>query len=175
MTEAQDTAVEGDLRPEDRLYAIARELGRLVQSEATGELAALRRMTPDDLPPPAFHRVMARAGFPWMGAEAVRKWARAVHIMAQRPDTLEGGDLGASLYAIRASPQRVDMLLSARGATLHDLVRRTTYRLARTESALPYRDLCWLVLNEEDNEKSDRLRIRIAQSYERARREREND
>lgn len=168
-----ETAVAAGQEKGSPLYRIAREFGRLVQSEATGELAALRRMAVGDLPPPAFHRIMARAGFSWMGPDAVRKWARAVQIMAQRPDALEPGDLGAALAAIRATPQRVDVLLSARGPTLHDLARRTAYRLARSEGALPYRELCELVLSTEDDAQSDKLRIGVAQSYERDRPDRD--
>lgn len=151
------------------LEKIAIELAHLSKQQATGELATLRRMAQTDLPPAAFYRIMARAEFAELGVDAVHTWSRVVHIMAQRPDALRAGDLGASLFGIGATPQRVDMLLSARGTTLFDLARRTAYRLARSdEPALPYRDLTDLIRFQAGPE-ADRVRIRIAQSYERAR------
>lgn len=163
-------ATENSTREKTRLEKIATELWRLAETESTGELAALRRMAPNDLPPSAFYRIMARAGFTSLGDDKVRTWGRVVHIMAQRPDALRAGDLGASLAAIGASPQRVDMLLSARGTTLDDLARRTAYRLARSaEAFLPYRDLTDLI-RFQDGVEADRVRIRVAQSFERARR-----
>lgn len=153
------------------LERIATELWRLNEAESTGELAALRRMNRRSGPPAAFYRVMVRAGAPEMGSDSVRRWARAVAIMAQRPDALRASGLGETLKAIGVSEQRLDMLLYARGPALCDLAHRTAVRIARSHEFLPYRDLCHLVLYDSRAEKSsdaDNVRIRVAQSYLRA-------
>ncbi len=150
------------------LERIATELWRLNEAQATGELAALRRMDHHSAPPAAFYRIMARAGATEMGVDAVRRWARAVAIMAQRPDALRASGLGEALKAIGVSEQRLDMLLYSRGPALHDLARRTAVRIARSHEFLPYRDLCQLVLCDLRPEDADDVRIRVAQSYLRA-------
>jgi len=153
------------------LERIASELWRLNESEAMGELAALRRMRRHDLPPAAFHRLMARAGTYEMGTDAVRRWARAVAIMAQRPDALKASGLGETLKAIGFSGQRLDMLLYARGPAFYDIALRTAVRIAKSGETLPYRDLCHLVLYDDQPEKAreaDNVRIRVAQSFLRA-------
>jgi hypothetical protein len=149
------------------LERIATEFWRLNEAQATGELAALRRMDRHSAPPAAFYRIMARAGATEMGPDSVRRWARAVAIMAQRPDALHASSLGETLKAIGVSEQRLDMLLYSRGPALYDLARRTAVRIARSHAFLPYRDLCQLVLFEADRETED-VRIHIAQSYLRA-------
>lgn len=149
------------------LERIATELWRLNESEATGELAALRRMRRHDVPPAAFHRLMARAGAPEMGTDAIRRWARAVTIMAQRPDALKASGLGETMKALGFSEQRLDMLLYSRGPALSDLALRTAVRIAKSGERLPYRDLCHLVLYEDDPATDD-VRIRVAQSFLRA-------
>ena len=153
------------------LEAIAQELRSLVKANARGELSALRRIDPDHPSKGALFRILARADLAEMGIDSLKRWAAATHIMAQRPDVLKPGDLGKSLAAIRISSSRIDMLLNARGDTLRDLVRRTARRLARSEEALPYRELCQLVLMDGQPDKdnaADELRIKIAQSYQRA-------
>jgi hypothetical protein len=106
-----------------------------------------------------------------MGPDAIHRWARAVAIMAQRPDALRASGLGETLKAIGVSEQRLDMLLYARGPALYDLAHRTAVRIARSHEFLPYRDLCQLVLCDDRPDKSraaDDVRIRVAQSYLRA-------
>lgn len=150
---------------------IATELWRLHEVSATGELAALRRMDRHKVPPAAFHRLMARVEVTEMGTEAVQRWARIVGIMAQRPDALRASGLGEVLAAIGISEQRLDMLLNAQGPALSDLARRTALRIARDHDTLPYRDLGHLLAYDgrpEKGEEADAVRIRIAQSYIRA-------
>jgi CRISPR-associated protein Cse2 (CRISPR_cse2) len=165
--DAPDPGSDQPSEKKSRLESIATELWRLNEAQATGELAALRRMDSHSAPPAGFYRLMARAGATEMGADAVRRWARAVAIMAQRPDALRASGLGETLKAIGVSEQRLDMLLYSRGPALHDLARRTAVRVARSHEFLPYRDLCQLVLFEADRETED-VRIRVAQSYLRA-------
>jgi len=131
-------------------------------------------MDPDRPTTGALFRLLARADIAEMGLGSLRRWACAVHIMAQRPDRLRPGNLGQSLAAIGFTEQRLDMLLNARGSTLRDLARRTAKRLANSEEAVPYRELCRLVLldgrPDRENE-AEELRIRIAQSFQRASRQ----
>jgi hypothetical protein len=165
--EASAPAAGQEAQQKSLLDRIATELRRLNQAEATGELAALRRMDRHSAPPAAFYRIMARAGATEMQPATIRRWARAVAIMAQRPDALRAPGLGETLKNIGVSEQRLDMLLYARGPALSDLARRTAVRIARSHDFLPYRDLCTLVLYEADPQTDD-VRIRIAQSYLRA-------
>ena len=169
-----DAATSGDDQPGEKkslLERIATELWRLNESEATGELAALRRMRRHDVPPAAFYRLMARAGAYEMGPHCVRRWAHAVAIMAQRPDSLKASGLGEALKCIGFSERRLDMLLYARGPALYDLALRTAVRIAKSGEQLPYRDLCHLVLYDDRRDKAreaDDVRIRVAQSFLRA-------
>ena len=161
-------------QPDEKKFSlkrIATEFWRLNEAQATGELAALRRMDRHSAPPAAFYRIMARAGATEMEPDSVRRWKRAVAIMAQRPDALRASGLGETLKVIGISEQRFDMLLHSRGPALYDLARRTAVRIARSHEFLPYRDLCHLVLYDGRPEKSsdaDDVRIRVAQSYLRA-------
>jgi CRISPR system Cascade subunit CasB len=157
------------------LPKLARLLLGLHRAEAIGALAALRRMDHRDTPPAAFHRLIAQAGFAEMSdRESIRRWVGAVHVMAQRPDALRTDiPLGEALHRIGLSEQRLDMLLNARGEALFDLVRRVSLRLARSEDAMPYRELCRLLLlsgpqSPEEEHDAEKLRVRIAQSYVRA-------
>lgn len=168
-TRSEDDASDG---PSDWLGLIASELRRLHAARATGDLAALRRMSPKAPPPTAFYRLLARAGVPSLSATTVPDWSAATGVMAQRPDALKGSrDLGGALARIGLSEQRLDTLLAARGDTLRDLARRTSLRLARSEEAMPYRELCQLTLfaHAAEHPAGDVLRIRIAQSFQRAR------
>jgi len=157
---------------------IARELWRLHDARATGEIAALRRMSRTGIPPAAFHRLMARADFPDMSPDTARCWSRIVGIMAQRPDALRAPGLGEAMAAVGISEPRLDMLLNAQGPALHDLARRTALRIARDHDRLPYRDLGELLLYDGrgdpgDEARGDKTRIRIAQSFIRAARKTE--
>jgi CRISPR-associated protein Cse2 (CRISPR_cse2) len=158
-------------RPGARLDVLANMLRGLQAAKATGELASLRRMDRSGTPPQAFFRLVARAGFTEM-TDGVSRWAAAVHVMAQRPDALRTDiRLGEALLRIGLSEQRLDMLLNARGNTLFDLVRRLSLRLARSEEGIPYRELCQLVIwadRPEREAQAERLRLDIAQSYQRA-------
>jgi hypothetical protein len=169
--EAPDPSSGQPSEKKSLLERIATELWRLNEAEATGELAALRRMDRHSVPPAAFYRIMARAGANEMHPGTIRRWARAVAIMAQRPDALRPSGLGETLKAIGVSEQRLDMLLYSRGPALFDLALRTAVRIAHSHEFLPYRDLCHLVLYDGRPEKStdaDDVRIRVAQSYLRA-------
>ena len=157
------------------LRAIAYHLRRLHRAHAIGELAELRRMEHTKTPPAAFFRLLARAGFVEMSdVDNVRRWAGAVRVMAQRPDALRTDiELGKALHRIGLSEQRLDVLLNARGNTLFQLVRRVSLRLAQADEAMPYGDLCWLLLlsdprDQVEEQKAEKLRIQIAQGYVRA-------
>lgn len=152
------------------LSQVASLLRGLHRAERRSELANLRRMDHRDVPPAAFFRLIAQAGFLEMSdTENIRRWSGAVHVMAQRPDALRTDvRLGEALHRIGVSEQRLDMLLNARRDTLFDLVRRLSLRLARSEEAMPYRELCQLLLwsDRQDKEQdAEKLRIQIAQSY----------
>lgn len=182
MTEevVKEDSGESAIAAQDRsiLDKVANEIRLLFAAKATGELAALRRIALDRTPPAAFFRVIANVGFTEMRPERLKAWAGAVHIMAQRPDSLRPGSLGASFANIDSRGQRIDMLLNARGVTLLALARRIALRLAGSAEPMPYRDLCQLVIwdGQPDREPdAEKLRIRIAQSYHIARRKQQPD
>lgn len=175
MTDDLDSeATEASSDHPDRkslLERVAAELWRLNETQSTGELAALRRMRRYDVPPAAFYRLLARAGAYELGPDTVRRWARAVVIMAQRPEALKASGLGETMKIVGFSERRLDMLLYSRGPALHDLALRTAIRIAKSGERLPYRDLCHLVLYDGREDKVwavDNVRIRVAQSYLRA-------
>jgi hypothetical protein len=151
-----------------RLERVANQLRQLDRQQATGELAALRRMDHREPPPSALFCVLARAQFRQVKPVNVPRWSAIVAVMAQRPDALSPGRLGKTMAEAGFSEQRLDTLLHARGETLFALVRRTSLRLALAEGPLPYRDLCLLLLyegREESALKADRVRIRIAKDF----------
>lgn len=154
--------------------ALAREIGRLHKAEATGDLAALRRFSDKGSVAPALFRLLARA-LPdqnQISTDVIKRYAVIAQMMAQRPEALRAGSLGAALHKARFSEQRVAMLLNARGSTFLDLARRTARRLAGAElSALPYGELASLILldgRETYDMKADDIRIGIARDYQRA-------
>ena len=65
--EAPDPSSGQPSEKKSLLERMATELWRLNEAQATGELAALRRMDRHSVPPTAFYRLMARAGATEMG------------------------------------------------------------------------------------------------------------
>jgi hypothetical protein len=158
---------------QEALDAMAGEIRRLYASKATGDLAALRRLDPDHPSAPALHRLIARTVHQRLvgNMDMMRRWARAAHLMALRPDSLRAEGLGEVFVAIGLSDARLSALLNAHGTTLRDLVSRTARRITVSDEPLPYRSLCRLMLLDdrpEHNEAAEELRIRIAGNCARA-------
>ena len=163
---------------EAALDAIAGALRGLVEAEATGELAALRRLNPDHPDVLAFGRItllpaidalLSAAPNTEARADLLRRLAVITRAMAGAADDLHAGwKLGGALSSIGATEQRVGALLTARGRTLLDTIQRIAVRLAR-EGPLPYRQLGVLALAETlDPPAAEALRFEIARDYARA-------
>ena len=145
-----------------------------------GDLAGLRRMSPEAADVPAFWRIAAR--YDLLGSEEIeRKWRLIIHGIALMTPTTRGGNahdprrrVGAALYAgpepRRAtafySETRLNRLLTARGKMTQTLLSRMFRMLASAGVSFDWREMAHLVLNEGYNEsKTEQARRRIARSY----------
>ena len=155
------------------LDAVAGMLRGLREKEATGDLAELRRLdwrSPDNL---AFARLTTVKHVETLlesasgDREILRRLAAIVSEMAAAGELHAGWRLGRALADIKASPQRLGALLTARGDALIDAVKRTARRLGR-EGALPYRQLGRLLLADHlDPAAAETLRFEIARDFAR--------
>ena len=171
---------------EAALDAIATALRRLVEAQATGELATLRRLdigSPDALAfsrislLPPVDRLLSSTPNASIRADLLHRLAVITRAMAGAADNLHAGwRLGGALADAGATERRVGALLTARGSALLDNIQRTAARLARV-GPLPYRQLGVLTLAETlDPAAAEATRFQIARDYARAqfRTEREN-
>jgi hypothetical protein len=163
---------------EAALDAIAAALRRLVEAQATGELATLRRLdvnSPDAL---AFGRITLLPPVDALLSSMLDTSARTdlllrlavmTRAMAGAADDLHAGwKLGGALADAGATERRVGALLTARGGTLLDTILRTSARLALA-GPLPYRQLGVLALAETiDPAAAEAMRFQIARDYARA-------
>ena len=153
-----------------------------------GDLAALRRMTPD-APAAVFWRLAAQHEL--LGAPAVeRKWGLVLHGIALMTPTGGSGagrtahdprrPVGTALFlggeSTRAtgfySEARLQRLLTARGAVLHALLARMFRMVAADGGALDWREMAWFILNEGFSaERAEHARRRIARAYYQAERQ----
>jgi CRISPR-associated protein Cse2 family len=163
---------------EAALDAIAGALRQLVEREATGELAALKRLDPERRSTIAFARLtllpkvealLARETDAAPRDDLIYRLAVITRAMAIAADDLHPGwKLGGAMSKIGATEQRVGSLLTARGPALLAAISRTAMRLAR-EGPLPYRQLGILALAETlDPGAAETTRFEIARDYERS-------
>lgn len=147
------------------IEALANAVRALHHQESRGDLAALRRMDTRLVAEPAFHRILARTA-----PDAARGRAQRIALLtrilalATRPDMLRDGGrrLGEALHVADVSEARVQMLMTARGAALDDLLLRTARRLVR-DGLLPYQDIGKLILGGPRTVED--TRFRIAKAY----------
>src|SRR6266487_942832 len=112
------------------------------------------------------NRVDALAGA--ISAVELRRYARFLQMLALKPDSLTSGSFGAAMAEAEVSEGRVQKLLSARGPALSKQLRLIARRLANA-GKLPYRQIGDLLLVEdEDGEYAEAVRLRIARDYWRA-------
>ena len=143
-----------------------------------GDLAELRRMKLDDVPPGAFWRIMAQRGL--LGRiedrEIERRWALVVHgIALMTPNAhdrtvpigkalFEGGESGrkkAFYHEIRLT-----RLSAARGAILESLLIQLFRMMGNAGQPFDWQKMATLILSEESNpEKAEEVREDIAKSY----------
>ena len=155
-----------------------------------GDLAALRRMVPDDPGAAAFWRLMAQHDL--LDSPVVeRKWALILHGIALMTPT-GGGDgasrtahdprmaVGRALFLGGESPRsrafysetRLNRLLMARGTVLHALLARMFRMLAGAGVSFNWREMAQFILNDGFSERNaEDGRRRIASAYYRTERQ----
>jgi hypothetical protein len=159
---------------EERIDALVNAIRSLHHQEARGELAGLRRMDTDRAVEPAFQRILVRV-VPNASFRSIRRnddagrLALVTKILAlgTDPDVLADGhrNLGEVMAAQGIKERRVQVLMTARGPALDDLLLRLSRQLVRGGS-LPFLDLGRLVLGSAES--IEKTRFRIAQGYWRA-------
>ena len=149
-----------------------------------GDLAALRRMDPDDPDAAAFWRL--RADLPG-GTAAESKWALILHGIALMTPTSGDGRtahngqmsvgqalfLGAETQREKGfySEMRLNRLLTARGDMLRTLLPRMFRMLASENVSFNWREMANFILASDfDEDLAERARRRIARDYYRAER-----
>lgn len=158
--------------------SVANQLAR--RDFPRGDLAGLRRMSPEAADVPAFWRLAARHDL-LRGTVVERKWALIVHGIAlmtpttgvssaHDPDRSVGAALylGGNLGRTTAfySETRLNRLLTARGAMLPTLLIRMFRMLASAGVSFDWREMARFILNDGYNEsKTEQARRRIARSY----------
>lgn len=147
------------------ITAFADAIRALHHQENRGALAALRRMDTSRATEPAFHRILAVAAPDASHARAKRLALLArILALATSAEMLGKGPqgLGEALRVADVSEARVQMLMTARGETLDDLLLRTARRLVR-DGSLPYQDIGKLILGGP--KAVEITRFRIAKDY----------
>jgi len=136
-----------------------------------GDVAALRRLRPEDLSVPAFWRVCVghlSDVLPEDGAtrdEHERRWAVIMQAMAElRGLHVPSCRLGHALAAADIAEARVLRLLRAGGESLFDSVRVIARHLATTATPVSCTDLALLVLSDGRTD-DEPVRRRIARDY----------
>lgn len=153
-----------------------------------GDVAALRRMDPDNPDAAAFWRLMAE--YDLLGNPVVeRKWALILHGIALMTPTSSGKGVtrtahngfipvgqalfwGREAQASRGfySESRLNRLLTARGPMLRTLLARL-FRMLASDVPFNWREMASFILNEGYNEEAaEQARHRIARAYYQAER-----
>ena len=148
-----------------------------------GDLAALRRMDPDEPDAAAFWRLAARYDLKG-GPELERRWALVMHGIALM--TRRGSDAAARSAHVRAMPigramfeggkpdttsayyseSRLNRLLTARGNMLRTLLRRMFRMMATANQGFDWYQMAELILSDGFDERvADRVRRNIARHY----------
>jgi CRISPR system Cascade subunit CasB len=141
-----------------------------------GELAELRRWSPDQLPSsPTFWRMLLWHIEPaghiapdgQGGAKAERQWAALLSAMAQLKDLyVRGRSLGDAMVAANVSEARLGKLLRAEDDALFDALRAVVQQLASAREPVDWLDLTFLVLSDSwPDDARQKVRIRIARRY----------
>lgn len=158
--------------PEKSEQSLSEVLGSLCGSLGhpkfpTGELASLRRMTPDVPPGSSFHKLRLHAGIRVETDADERRWTIVLAALAYlagmyAPEV----SLGTALAKAGLSELRFVRLLRA-DETLSDEIRSISHILSSKAIAFDHRQLASLVLIQQA-EAAENLRRRIARDYYKA-------
>jgi CRISPR system Cascade subunit CasB len=165
---ASATAIEPEKKGRTGLVeAFAGAIRALESAEQRGDLASLRRLNANAPDAAAFFRIVVRIA-PEASPAALHRYARLLQILALKPAALASGSFGAAMVAAGVSEGRAQKLLTARGSAVAEQLRLIARRLAN-EGMLPYRQIGDLLLIEdEEGERAEAVRLRIARDYWRA-------
>ena len=177
---------DDQLPPATSWAEIARRLTWYLATEdfARGDLAALRRMDPDNPDATAYWRLMAR--FDLLGSpDLERKWALILHGIALMTRTsgadprsrsahadatpvgralFQGGDPERTIPFY--SESRLNRLLTARGPRLRTLLARAFRMLGSAGQPLDWGEMARFILDDGHNESAaDNIRRLIASAY----------
>lgn len=158
--------------PEKSEQSLSDVLGSLCYSLGntnfpTGELANLRRMTPDVPPGFSFYKLLLRIGVDIQGDALERQWTIVVAALASLAGTYTSEvPLGMALAKAGLSELRFVRLLRA-DETLSDEIRSISHILSSKAIAFDHRQLAYLVLLQQA-EAAEKLRRQIARDYYKA-------
>lgn len=148
-----------------RISTLANAVRALHHQERRGDLASLRRMNPERPFEQPFQRILVRTA-PDASLEDARRIALFVRTLAlaMTPSVLKDGarSLGEAMVAARISERRVQMLMTARGDALDDLVVRIARRLVR-DGSLPINDIGRLILGSART--VEKTRFEVAKAF----------
>lgn len=135
----------------------------------SGDVAALRRMRADTMPPPAFWRLVAMVLEP-RGLvdtpEATRRWANIVGLMAEAAGLhAKGVRLGRALSEAKVAETRVLRVLNAQGEALVDALRYAIRPLVVSGTRFDQLTVADLILSDGNPEAADRSRHAIAKAF----------
>jgi CRISPR type I-E-associated protein CasB/Cse2 len=166
-----------DQEPASPAHSLGKTINRIaaaLQREVPpGDVAALRRLVPDDPSSPAFWRMVVNylgptGAIPDGGPardEVERQWAAILGGMAVMQGLHQPGRrLGKALAASDLSELRFVRLLRAQDRQLLREVRTTARFLASKAEAVDWSDLARLVLTR-DPDKAERVRRSFARDY----------
>ena len=138
--------------------------------------ARLRRLDPEtEFATPALVRVLVASGVEtndFRNNEKARAWAAVAqaHALMAHADLRNGPHIGAVLYYIKFSDNRLARLLTARSAALREQATRTVRFIVSSGESASLDDLLELMLVEtlpKSDEWAEILRLRIVENFER--------
>lgn len=170
--QTESAALEPRKRSEEvrrTVNAIARDL---VGGFGPSDVAALRRLRPEDPSCSAFWRVCATHLEPLLPERnelrnvSERRWAVVLNAMAILEGLhAPGVPLGRALAEADVAEQRVVRLLRAQGDLLEEVLRTVAHQLASRAAVSDHTDLAFIALSSDGEPWGDDVRRRVARDY----------
>lgn len=166
MTE-EATTPEPAAEERQGLRGLVDRLAGAIDRALPGELAALRRLDPEDPSCPAFWKLACRyleSSDRPLGAAQERRWAVILSGMARTQGQHRAGRKAGDALAQVASEARFTKLLRASDRRLWDELRHVTHQLSSVAEPFDWGDLAELVLTD-GGEHHERARRSLARDY----------
>lgn len=179
MTNEKNTSVSEETAKEKEPInygKIVGQIARMMQEDygglSTGEMAELRRISPEKPYTPALWRVLISFGldetFYGQQAEHERKWATLLMAMAHGPDLHDYNvSLGRALAEAEWSELRFAQLMRSTGKTLDVHLRRVAQFLSAKDQKINWVEVQKLLFFQE-GKMADEIRLSISRDYYRA-------